>query len=104
MSWIADISYDAGDVEQVKTKKTKANLKAEQRLEELKALLSQKPFRSWLWRALERTRSFQTFGHLDPHNMAIASGRRDVGLEIIADIEAAQIDILGIMKKERDDY
>jgi hypothetical protein len=98
------IPYDAGDPEQVKEKKTKHKLKSEQHLEELKELLSKRQFRSYIWRTLERTKAFHTFSHLDPQPMAIASGKRDIGLEIIADIEAAQIDILGIMKKEKDDY
>jgi len=95
--------YDAGDVEQVKDKRTSTKLLKEKHIEEMKTLLLQRPFRDWVWRTLERTRAFQTHSHLDPHSMAIASGRRDVGLEIIADIEAADIFILSIIKKEQDD-
>lgn len=97
------MNYDTSDPVQVKEKKTKAQLKKEQELEELKVLLIQKPFRDWVWRLLEYAKMFNTTANLDPHSMAIASGKRDVGLRIFGEIlEADQHALVTMLGENKD--
>ena len=94
------MSYDTSDAVQVKENKTKAQLKRLEELDDLKTLCTQKPFRDWVWKLLEYAKVFNTSANLDPHSMAIASGKRDVGLKIFGDILAADPDAYIQMTKE----
>lgn len=97
------MSYDTSDPEIVKERKSKAQSKREEELERLKELLGNKHFRKWLWKLLDYAKVFHTSANLDPHSMAIASGKRDVGLRIFGDILAADPNAYSLMITEKDD-
>lgn len=80
------MDYDAGDEKQVKSRKTKAELERERQLEELRTILSTEGGRYFLWRVLAVTGIFHSNSDPDTVRMAIKSGRRDVGLEIMHEI------------------
>jgi hypothetical protein len=97
------MEYDAGDELAVKQKKTKAQLRQEREQEEVRALLQVPGNRYFLWKLLSRCKLFDTSSHLDAHAMAIHSGRRDVGIELLKEITEASPDILYTMKMEAND-
>lgn len=76
---------DHGDQGQVKKRKTKAQLEQDRCQEELRQLLSHKGNRYFLWRLLSECGLYRT-SSVDPHNMAIRSGMRDVGIWVITEI------------------
>ena len=80
---MAEKEYDAGDEEQVKTRKTRAQLAKETEIEELRKLMKNKRARRLVWELLEYCTVFHSFGEMEPHQMAIASGRRDAGLWLL---------------------
>jgi len=83
---MAKKEFDAGDEEQVKERKNRAQLDHEREVEELRKLMSTRTARSLVWRILEQCQVFRTFGELDPHRMAMASGKRDVGLWLLEQV------------------
>ena len=91
---------DVGDIESVKETKNKITKAQEERNIKIKFLLSQPVFREWLWELLEVTKIYNTTSHLDPHGMAIASGKRDVGLWVLKDILKADPDAYKLMTDE----
>lgn len=76
---------DVGDIEQVKEKKTKAQLEKERQVEELRYILSTSGGRNWIWRLLSECKIYKakvtdqllTFREI---------GREDIGLWILAEI------------------
>lgn len=76
---------DHGDQTQVKKRKTKAQLESERCQEELRQLLSHKSNRYFVWRLLSECGLFRSTS-ADPHNMAIMSGKRDVGIWLITEM------------------
>lgn len=94
--------YDAGDEPQVRERKTKAQLKKEAKLANLERFLQDKAFRDWVWELISYTKVFNTHAHLEPHEMAIAAGRRDVGLKIFGDVLEADPKAYAIMTEENE--
>jgi len=81
---------NTGDEKQVKKRKTKFQLVRENELEELKTILATGAGIKFFSRMLERCHMFATLSHLDPQQMAVQSGQRDLGLWLIQEIEAAE--------------
>jgi len=80
--------------------KKKYDLELEACNEELKLLLKNKKFRKWVWHVLEKCGIFDSMSYAIPQQMAILSGKRDIGLFIIDEIERANEGILGSMQTE----
>ena len=83
------MSYDSGDDEQVKTRKTKYQLRRETETEYLKQILATKGGRNFIWRLLETCGVFHSVSNSDAIPMAINSGRRDAGLWALVEVFAA---------------
>jgi hypothetical protein len=81
---------DTGDKSQVKKRKTKFQMQRENELEELKQILATTAGVKFFSRMLERCHMFATLSHLEPQQMAVHSGQRDLGLWLIQEIEAAE--------------
>lgn len=71
---------DVGDEEQVKRRKSKAQIAQETDDENLRRLLQDKRNRSVIWKFLESTGAFTTLSMRDGQEMAVRSGLRDAGL------------------------
>ena len=70
--------YDSGDKEQVKERKTKAQLVREKELADLHLLLSTPNGRAVMWRILEHCR-FHTYGYIaDVQFLNYLGGQREV--------------------------
>ena len=92
---------DVGDVAQVKKGMSKQKLKRLNELEEIKQLLSTSFGKGFLWRVLSECYLFKSISHQDVTRMNQLSGRRDFGLWLINEINAA--DPNGYMKLIQED-
>lgn len=100
------MSYDTGDEEVVGQKKKKFQLRADQEREELAKLFASPGAPAFFWRLLSECQMFHTTSRGDPHSMAIASGRRDVGLWLLSKLLEANPRAYELMladDKERND-
>ena len=84
-----DAPVDVGDEKQVDKKKKKYELVRERELEEIRQLLYVSWGRGFLSRMLSEAKVFHSISHHDTHSMATLSGRRDLGLWVISEVEAA---------------
>ena len=90
---------DHGDQTQVKKRKTKAQLEKERCQEELRQLLSHKANRYFLWRLLSECGLYRSTS-VDPHSMAIMSGKRDIGIWLITEMFNADENAFSRMQLE----
>ena len=90
------------DNEEVTTqrRKKKVDLELERQREEFRKLLQFPGNRYWLWRLLSRCHIFHTISDLDPHMMAVKSGKRDVGLEVLNEIFDVEPKIFTLIQQE----
>ena len=93
-------NYDAGEQSSVDRKKRKYQLAREQAVEELRDILSTPAGLYFAWRMLEKAHLFSSVSHPEPQTMAILSGRRDVGLEILEELFEADSNVLNKMRLE----
>lgn len=63
-------------------------------------LLATRPGRRYIWGLLESCGIFRTSYSTDPNGMAFAEGRRDVGLRVLADVNAASPEQYLVMLRE----
>src|SRR5678815_5417746 len=77
---------NASDPEQVKRGKDVERLRAEQQLNDQRAVMSTREGRSECWRRLSECGVFKTSMTNDPHWTAYNEGRRAVGLRELAEI------------------
>ncbi len=80
------------------TKKQKTSL--ERQAEEFRRLLESPGARYWLWKLLSRCRVFHTLSVSSPHDMAIRSGQRDVGLWVLNEILENHPEAFHMMQQE----
>lgn len=85
-----------GEEIDVKEQEKKFKLARLKEKEELSKLLNSAGGRWFLWRLLQKCGLYSTTSHLDPHRMAIESGKRDVGLWVIEQVN--EVDPAGYMK------
>lgn len=100
------MSYDTGDEVEVGRRKKKHELRAEQEREELSKLFASPGAPAFFWRLLSECQMFHSISRGDPHDMAIASGRRDVGLWLFSELLQANPQAYELMyrdHKERND-
>ena len=76
---------DVGDIEQVKEKKTKAQLERERQFEEFRFILSTTGGRNWIWRLLSECKIYKA-KVTDPLLTFREIGREDIGLWVLAEI------------------
>lgn len=81
--------FDVGDAKKVKKRKKKHQLVRERELEEIKQLLSTSYGRRFLWRVLTQCGMFKTLSVHTEHEMSIQSGKRDMGLWLVNEINDA---------------
>ena len=90
---------DVGDEAQVRPRKRKLEWEREQELQDIRDLCDSSPNLVFLWRLLAACGMFRSSSWKDPMDMAIASGKRDIGLWLIAELEEASPDIYVRMKQ-----
>ena len=93
-------SYDAGDEDNVKQAEQKQRHQRNRKRDGLARTLRSKDGREWLWSVLSKGGMYSSLSCPDPAQMAILSGRRDLALEILIDITAADPDAYMKMQKE----
>lgn len=75
---------DVGDKKQVKRRRTDLKFANKRVINGARLALGNPDISRFLWHVLERCGIFNTMSHLPPHEMAIASGNKDIGLHLIA--------------------
>jgi len=80
---------DVGDVKQVRKRRTKAKIRRDNELEDIRVILNTPQGRRFLWRVISECGIFQTSSHASPHGMAIKSGGKDKGLWLLSEINEA---------------
>jgi hypothetical protein len=78
----------------------KFKLDREKEVEELKRLLSFPANRYFFWRLLGYCNYFSSVSRDNPHDMAIASGRRDVGVWLMKELFEADPKAFTLMQRE----
>lgn len=79
--------YDSGDEAQVKGRKTKAQLRREREIEELRAILATHGGRAFIWRLLAQCGVYrQSF--TGNSTTFFNEGKRDIGVWLIGELEA----------------
>lgn len=86
------------EVSQKLSKKQKLELEAQ--AEDFRKLLDSPGNRYWIWKLLSRCRVFHTLSVSSPHDMAIRSGQRDVGLWVLNEILEHHPEAFYNMQKE----
>jgi hypothetical protein len=86
MSTDEDFVYDAGDEGRVEFLKERSEIERERQLEELRVILETSGGRNLLWRVLSWCGVYNSTSATDPIYMAILSGKRDIGLQLLVDI------------------
>lgn len=100
MRVVTSSTYDAGDPDQVATRKRGAKLDRETELVELKAALAVPGVSKFLWRALVQAKPYETSFSSDALVMARNEGRRELGLWLIAEIAEADPDAYWKMQRD----
>ncbi len=93
---MAKETNDVSETGQVGHRKTKAALLAQREQEELQKIIDTPGGRWFLWRLLTECGLFHTLSGHEPHKMAIMSGRRDVGLWVLDQINS--VDAKGYLR------
>jgi hypothetical protein len=86
MSDTIDVPYDAGDAKQVAERGRKTRREQAEHDTMLKGIMESTPGRRWIWRLLTKCNVFSTSFHENSRVTAFLEGKRDIGLNIIADI------------------
>jgi hypothetical protein len=87
-----DNPVDVGDEPQVRTRKKKVDIRRERELHDIRENLKTTSGRGFLWRLLSECGIFQSTSYADETPMAIKSGRRDIGIWMLSEIEQADKD------------
>ena len=87
---------NVGDENAVLDREKQLELLKETEEQELLNLINTAGGRWFLWRLLQQCGLYSSTSHLDPQRMAIASGKRDVGLWVIEKIN--EVDATGYLK------
>jgi len=91
---------NAADKEQVKEAGNKKSLQRKQKLADLKAVLDTPQGRRFIWDLLKRCGIFETSYDLNPHTVYFKEGKRNFGLGLIAEINDANPDAIGVLMSE----
>lgn len=93
---------NASDPQQLKEAQAKKNLRDREEVTDLKFVLSHPQGQRLLWRILGKCGIFTASQHFDPHVVYFNEGKRNLGLEILADINRAdQNAIIQMMQRAR---
>jgi len=84
-----EVPQDVGDAKQVKHRRTKVKIRRDNELEEVRQLLRTPYGRKFLWRVISECGVFKTLSYDEELGMAIKSGRRDIGLWLLREIDEA---------------
>lgn len=95
---------DVGDEEEVKERKTKAQLNLERQQAELARVLDTPAGRAVIWRILERGGFHKlSFAGSDTHLTAFNEGRRDIANWLLAECLTARPQCYNVMRNEAED-
>ena len=98
---VGGVSYDTSDPAVVNNARKKAGRQKREELSVVGALMETRQGRGWLYGMLERTHIFQpSFVPGDTHQTAFREGERNVGLMILADIQASAPQLYTVMVDE----
>lgn len=98
---LAETPYDASDPEQVNKQRVKAGRRKTKRLEVIKALMSHKDGREWIYELLERGHIYHTsFVQGDSHASAFKEGERNITNQLLIDVTSAAPEEYLMMLKE----
>lgn len=94
-------SYDASDEKQVEKAKLTSKKRDHERAVALRALLSTRPGREWIWEVLSAAHIFSTsFVRGDAGASAFQEGERNMGLRLLADLQRHAPDEFLEMQRE----
>lgn len=98
---LAETPYDASDPEQVNEARKKSGRRKSKRLEVIKALMTHKDGREWVYELLERGHIYTTsFTPMDPYATAFKEGERNQANGLLIDVLSAASDEYIVMLKE----
>lgn len=95
------MGYDANDEKQVKKARKQAEIDAAMRLDTIRNIMSTPPGRKWIYEMLERCHCYSTsFIAGAPDASAFREGERNIGLQLLADVQTAASETYLAMLKE----
>lgn len=84
------VAYDTSDREAVNTARKKDARWRRERLEVVAGLMDLKQGRAWMYALLDVCHIYQSpFYQGDPHNTSFRCGEHNIGLRLLADVQAA---------------
>jgi hypothetical protein len=95
-------NFDAGNEADVKKRKTKAQLKREREIEEVKQVLSTVSGRATIWRILDWCGVYRT-SFTGNSETFFNEGKRNIGLKLIEEIFASDKNAFYLMSREATD-
>lgn len=99
---MTDERYDASDPKKVKAARKKEKFIDKTYLNDMKYILSLKQGRRLIWKYMENAGIFRT-SFTGNSTTFFNEGRRDIGLQILADVMAADPDKYILMSKESEE-
>ena len=90
---------NAADPEQVAAAKEKAESINDRRLNDIREVLSTRRGRRFFWRYLEVCGVYKT-SNADEHQIFFNEGMRNVGLQLLADLNEAEPEVYMVMLRE----
>lgn len=95
------MAYNADDEKQVKKAKKKAEVDRALELNVIKEIMSTSPGRKWIYDWLERCHCYSTsFIQGSPDASAFREGERNIGLQLLVDVQNAASETYLTMLKE----
>lgn len=95
------MGYDASDENQVKKARKQAELDNALKLDEIRKVMQSVPGRAWIYSWLERCHCFSTsFVQGFPDATAFGEGERNIGLQLLVDVQVAAPDLYLTMIQE----
>lgn len=96
-------TYDAGDEAKVAKRTTKAKRARDLELDQMRAVLATEAGRAVLWRLMAHAGIMATSFAVDPYLTARNEGRREQGIWLFTEIEAADPSVYLLMCSEAND-
>jgi hypothetical protein len=96
-------AYDASDARQVQARRRRARLLERRADDAFAQLMASADGRLWVWRRLAACGVFHSSWDAHAGRMSFNEGRRDVGLQLLADINRICPDWYAQMQKENAD-
>ncbi len=101
---MVEAPVNTGDEVQVKDKRSKVQKLRDREIRGIQIFLENPDNQWFIWRILEKCNMWSSMSREAPHDMAILSGKRDIGLWLLEEIEEAVPEVYLTMQRTSKEY